>query len=340
MRKTSRFSLSVRSLAAAVTVLLASAAQAGDFTVEKRMAPDMKAMFGQVESRDITPARTRIGGTLVSRSVDEGAQVKAGDVIAIVTDEKLALQAQALDGQLSALESQLANANDALKRAEDLLPRGFVTRAAHDQAKTNVDVLKHQIDSMRSQRAVVAQQMSEGSVLAPKGGRVLTLSAIPGAVVMPGETIARIAAGALFLRLSLPERHAALLQMGAPVLLAPRGQDAGAAVGATRKGRIVKIYPEIDNGRVVADAEVENLGDHFVGERVKIYAPVGSRETMLIPRAAVATRSGVDYVRVSRAEGPLDVAIVYAESAEPGMVEVLTGLAPGDKVLLPEVLNQ
>jgi RND family efflux transporter MFP subunit len=339
MRKPSLFSLSVRGLAAASGFLFAGAAQAGDFTVEKRMAPDMKAMFGQVESRDVTPARTRIGGTLVSRSVDEGAQVKAGDVIAIVTDEKLALQAQSLDGQLSALESQLANANDALKRAEDLLPRGFVTRAAYDQARTNVDVLKHQVDSMRSQRAVVAQQMSEGSVLAPKDGRVLTLSAIPGAVVMPGEAIARIAAGGLFLRLSLPERHAALLKLGAPVLLAPRGQDAsaaaGAGIGGLRKGRIVKIYPEIDNGRVIADAEVENLGELFVGERVKIYAPVGAREVMLIPRAAVTTRSGVDYVRVQRAEGPLDVAIVYADSAEPDKVEVLTGLAAGDKVLVP-----
>jgi hypothetical protein len=97
----------------------------------------------------------------------------------------------------------------------------------------------------------------------------------------------------------------------------------------------VKIYPEIDNGRVIADAEVDNLGELFVGERVKIYAPVGAREVMLIPRAAVTTRSGVDYVRVQRAEGPLDVAIVYADSAEPDKVEVLTGLAAGDKVLVP-----
>ncbi len=315
----------------------ARVAAAGEFVVEQRVVPDMKAMFGQVQSRDVTPARTRIGGTLVSRSVDEGAIVKAGDVIAVVTDEKLALQAQSLDGQLSALQSQLDNANDALKRAEELLPRGFITKAAYDQARTNVDVLQHQIEAMRSQRAVVSQQMSEGSVLAPKDGRVLTLSAIPGAVVMPGEAIARIAAGALYLRLALPERHAALLQVGAPVLLAPRGVDAGVDVGKSdmRKGRIVKVYPEIDNGRVIADAEVDNLGDHFVGERVKILAPVGEREVVLVPRAAVTTRSGVDYVRVMRAQGPLDVAIVYADSAEPDMVEVLTGLVSGDKVVVP-----
>ena len=136
----------VQGVVAALGFLLAGAAQASDFVVEARKVSDMKAMFGQVQSRDVTSARTRIGGTLVSRSVDEGTQVKAGDVIAIVSDEKLALQAQSLDGQLSALESQLANANDALQRAQDLLPRGFVTKAAFDQAKTNVDVLQHQVE--------------------------------------------------------------------------------------------------------------------------------------------------------------------------------------------------
>ncbi len=107
-------------LALALFLIPAANAQAGEFVVKSRTTPDMKAMFGQVQSRDLVPARTRIGGTIVSRSVDEGAQVKAGDVIAVVADQKLALQAQSLDGQLSALTSQLENANVAFKRAADL----------------------------------------------------------------------------------------------------------------------------------------------------------------------------------------------------------------------------
>lgn len=344
MRSPKLFSLAVSLVvlglaAIAAGVASSGAARAGEFVVEKRAITDMKAMFGQVESRDIVPARTRIGGVLASRSVDEGTQVKAGDVIATVADEKLALQAELLDGTIKALQSQLDNANVALKRAQDLLPRGFITKAAFDQAKTNVDVLQHQVDLMRSQRDVVQQQMSEGNVLAPRDGRVLTISVIPGSVVLPGETIARIAAGSLFLRLSLPERHAALLKLGSQVALTPRGQDAGADaatdLAAMRKGKIVKIYPEIENGRVIADAEVGDLSDYFVGERVQIYAPVGEREALLVPRSAVTTRSGVDYVRVLRAEGPLGVAVVFAASSEPGMVEILTGLAPGDKVQVP-----
>ncbi len=328
------------SACALIALLLVSVApatsQAGEFIVETKSAPDIKAMFGQVQSRDIVPARARIGGTIISRSVDEGAEVKAGDVIAVVADPKLALQVQSLDGQLRGLNAQLENATVAFQRAESLLPRGFITKAAYDQAKTNVDVLSHQVEAMNAQRAVVSQQSTEGQVLAPKAGRVLTMSAIPGSVIMPGEAIARIAAGAYYLRLNLPERHASLLVVGAPVSVAPRGLDlVDAASDKTRKGRIVKIYPEIENGRVTVDAEVDGLGDYFVGERVQVYAPVGQRQAMFIPRAAIMTRAGVDYVRLLRPEGPLDVAVVFSDPHDGDMVETLTGLRAGDKVFTP-----
>ena len=321
-------------LALNLAFALSEKAGAGEFLVQPKTIPDMKAMFGQVESRDIVAARARIGGTIMSRSVDEGTEVQAGDVVAVVADEKLALQAQSLDGQLRALDSQLINAKTAFERARSLMAGGYTTQAAYDQAKTNLDVLQHQLESARSQRAVIAQQTDEGKVLAPKAGRVLTVAIVPGSVVMPGEALARIASGATFLRLSLPERHAALLRLDAPVSVAPRGLGA-ADGGSARQGRIAKIYPEIDNGRVIADAEVAGLADFFIGERVQIHAPVGERQALLIPRAAVATRSGVDYVRIVRPEGGLDVAVVVADAHQGDMVEALTGLKAGDKVETP-----
>ena len=320
-------------LAAALSAAALSAAGpagAGEFTVREQKVPNMKAIFGQAESRDVVPARTRIGGTIVKRFFDEGAQVKAGDAIAVVADQKLALQAESLDGQISALISQVENAKTAYKRAEDLLKSGFTTRAAYDQAKTNVDVLSHQLDSMKAQRAVIAQQTREGEVLAPKDGRLLTISVVPGAVVQPGEAIARVAGGALYLRLSLPERHAPLLRLGAPVIVAPRIDG-----GPSREGKIVRIYPELDNGRVIADAEVDNIENYFIGERVRVYAPVGERVALMAPRAAVTTRSGVDYVKLARAEGPLDVAVVFTDTDDPQKIEILSGLNAGDRIVTP-----
>ena len=100
------------SLAAALLLALHAGcpADAGEFVVQPVTVPDLKAVFGQVQSRDTVPARARIGGTLLSRAVEEGSAVKAGDVIAVVGDEKLALQLQATDARIKALQAQLDNA--------------------------------------------------------------------------------------------------------------------------------------------------------------------------------------------------------------------------------------
>ena len=236
---------------------------------------------------------------------------------------------------MSALNSQFDNANIAFKRASDLLPRGFTTKAAYDQAKTNVDVLAHQMDSMKSQRAVIAQQMTEGEILAPKDGRVLTMSAIPGSVVMPGEAIARIAAGSLFLRLSLPERHASLLELNAPVLLAPHGGDWNPANGGMRKATSSRSIRKSRTAASSPTPKSTNLSDFFIGERVQIVAPVGQRQALLIPRAA-----GFDPRRRRLCQGdavgrPDRRRHRLCRRPSCDMVEALTGLDAGDKVVTP-----
>jgi hypothetical protein len=57
-----------------------------------------------------------------------------------------------------------------------------------------------------------------------------------------------------------------------------------------------------------------------------------------VPAAAVTTRHGVDYVRLVGTEEPVDVAVILGETFERDgsqMIEILTGLNAGDKVLVP-----
>ncbi len=326
-------------LALAAT-LLPQAAGAGEFVVQPITVTDTKAVFGQVESREVVPARVRIGGTLLTRRVEEGSAVTAGEVIAVVGDDKLALQLQAVDARLKGLDSQLDTARTDLERAQSLLQRGAVSQSRLDQLRTIVDVLVNQIEAAKAERAVIVQQTAEGQVLAPKAGRVLTVPAAPGAVVMPGETVARIAAGGTFLRLSLPERHAARVKVGDPVFVGGRGLAPAAADAGTgrREGRIVKVYPELEGGRVIADAEIDGLSDFFVGERVPVWIAVGQRQALFVPPAAVRTRNGIDFVAVATPAGPAEVAVVLGarrDTAGGPAVEVLSGLKAGDRVVTP-----
>ena len=175
---------------------------------------EWKAVYGRVEARDTVPARARIGGIVVDLAVSEGDSVTEGQHLATVRDDKIAFQIAALDAQIRALQSQLATAETELTRGEALVERGVATAQRLDQLRTTVDVTRNQLAAAEAQRSVVVQQGAEGEVLAPGDGRVLTVPVTRGAVVLAGEPIATIGGGGFFLRLAIPERHAAALQEG------------------------------------------------------------------------------------------------------------------------------
>ena len=71
-------------LAMMAAVGLAGPVSAAEYTVTAVERQDLKAVFGRVESSDIVAARARLGGTILSLSVEEGSAVKAGEVVAVV----------------------------------------------------------------------------------------------------------------------------------------------------------------------------------------------------------------------------------------------------------------
>lgn len=321
-----------------VVGLVAVDARAGEFIVKASTVIEMKAVYGQVESRTILSARARISGTVSSVRVSEGAQVSKGDVIATVVDDKLALQLRAADARIAALNSQLDSARTDLQRAQDLLAKGAAAQSRVDTAKTQFDVVTNQLAAAIAEKAVIEQSTREGDILAPADGRVLTVPVADGSVIMAGEPVARVASGQYYLRLSLPERHAVEIAEGAHVDIGERGTGTNAGFVKASEGRIAKVYPEIENGRVIADVEVADIGTYFVNERTLVSIPVAKRTMLGVPPEALRVVHGIDYVTVETADGPLEVAVVlggeFHDAGQP-RVEILSGLADGDKVVLP-----
>ena len=312
-----------------------SIAAAAEVPVTVVQRPDLKAVFGQVESRDVVPARARIGGTVTLLSIEEGSAVKAGDVIARVVDDKLALQLNAIDARIKAIQAQLDNARIELDRGNQLLQGGVVPKTRVDLLQTQFDVLTNQLTAAQADRAVLVQQQSEGEVLAPAPGRVLTVPVTKGSVIMPGETIARIAGGGYFLRLSLPERHAGHIKLGDDVIVGSRGMTDLSKDAPLGHGKVVKVYPEIDNGNVLADVDVADLGHFFVGERTRVWIPVAMRTVVSVPASAITTRAGVDYVKLSSGtDVPVIIGQRFDANGTPA-VEILSGLGEGDVVVTP-----
>ena len=206
-------------LGALAAVLLALPVTATEFILKPVEVAETKALFGQIESRFVVPARSRIGGTIVALDVTEGDMVKAGQVIARVVDEKLELQLAAAEARLGAAQSELENAQTELARSEALLERGSTTQQAVDRVRTMVTVAASAVTELESSKSVIEQQMLEGDVIAPADGRILSIPTRFGEVIMAGEPVATIAAGNVFLRLAIPERHASGLTVGSSVAI-------------------------------------------------------------------------------------------------------------------------
>lgn len=320
----------MRAILLITSLLAASPLLAETITLEPSPVTEWKSVYGRVETRETVPARARIGGIVQSLSVSEGDTVTAGQELAVIHDDKIAFQIAALDAQIESLKAQLATAETELERGQALVERGVATVQRLDQLRTNVDVVRGQINSTEAQRSIAVQQASEGRVFAPGDGLVLTVPVTLGAVILPGEAVTTIGGGGFFLRLAVPERHAGALTEGAEIRITSAGQ--------AESGRIAKLYPQITNGRVVADVEVEGLETAYVDARVLVELPVGERMALLVPKAAVTTRSGLDFVAVEAAEGEAERTVVLGEPvAKDGveMIEVLSGLNAGDKVVAP-----
>jgi len=324
-------------LVALVATALALAPAKADDThrVEIRQVEDMKSIFGQVRSRKIIAARSRIGGTITTLSVSEGETVSAGTVIAIVGDPKLPLQIASLEARIDAGLSTVKNAELAHGRGKKLFDKGIIAKSRLDQLATSLEIARKTHASLAAERAIIEQRQKEGQVLAPAAGRILQVPVTPGAVVAPGEAMATVAVDDFILRLELPERHARFVKAGDEILLGARGLADNAP---RRMGQITQVYPELKNGRVIADAEVNGLGNYFVGERALVWIASGKRPIITIPDNYLVRRYGMDFVHLAQADRPpLQVVVQRGEqlAKSPQLIEILSGLKAGDQIIKP-----
>jgi RND family efflux transporter MFP subunit len=323
--------------ATALTAVIASppsASAADTITVQPSPLRDEKAVFATIETRRSVPARTRIGGTIAALAVKEGDHVDLGQVIATVGDDKLALQMKSLDAQMAGLEAQQSQAQIDLTRTEELFAKNIVAKTRLDEARTAYNVASNALRARTAERSVIAQQLAEGNVLAPAAGRVLRVPFTVGTVVMAGDAVGQIAEQNFVLRLRVPESQARGLKAGDPIRI-----DAGELGGAgPRFGTITLVYPQIEEGRVVADAKVDGLGDYFVSARIRVWIAAGERTAFVIPSGAIETRFGVDYVRLRDGAKDIEVPVQRGRPAPrpdlPDGIEILSGLKSGDVLVV------
>jgi len=296
------------------------------YTVRAQAVDDLKPVAASVTTQKMADARARIGGTLVRLTVKEGDVVRRGQVIGQVVDQRIGLETAAYGAQVGAAEAQAERAQADLARTQDLYDHGVYAKARLEQAQAAAKAAAGALGAARAQRAASAESGAQGAILAPSDGRVLQVEVPAGSVVMPGQSIVTLTAGAPVIRIAAPEADMHAVKLGQS--LAVTGDVPGQ--GPT-SAAVAQIYPAVAGGLVTADLTAD-----FVGQRVRVALPVGQRQALIVPARLVFARFGVDYVRLVAKDGSAsDAPVQTAPTASAGLVEILSGLAAGDVIVAP-----
>ncbi len=313
-----------------VPTISRTAPAAGRLTIQAQTIADLKPVPATLMTRDMAEARARISGTLVSLAVKEGDIVRQGQEIGRIKDDRLALQTSAFDAQVNAAAAEASRAQADLSRTRTLFAHGVYAQARLDQVEAQAKAANANLAAARAQRGASAELGAQGAILAPAAGRVLVADVPVGSVVMPGQSIARLTAGPMVVRIELPEGQARALKVGDVVQLAAEDLR-----GLASEGTITQVYPSITAGQVTADVTAPNAPQDLIGQRVRARVKIGERQALVVPRSYVVTRYGVDYARLVQGDGSLsEIPIQTSAGPTPQTVEVLSGLRAGD-VLTP-----
>lgn len=249
----------------------------------------------------------------------DGAYVPKGAVIAeLVRAEQGA--------QLAQFEARLREAQLQLERVQSLMKQGFATRAQLDSAQAAVDVARGQVDAARS-------QIGDRVIRAPFSGWLSLRRISPGAVVNAGTTVATIVDySRIKLDFPVPESYLSVLAPGMPI-----SARAAAFGGETFSGTVASIDPLVDP--VTRSASVRALLPNperrlRPGMLMTVEVRSRPRTAVVVPELALV---GLGEQRYVFRLGPDNKAVrqdVVTGARRDGMVEIVSGLAPGTPIIL------
>jgi RND family efflux transporter MFP subunit len=258
------------------------------------------------------PARFRAG-------LSSGMQVRAGEVLAqlINTDT---------DQGLAEARLRLEAASKELARYQRAFESGVVPAAQVAQYKAEAD--------LAAQHLVAARERRSGLDLrSPVAGWLLVGERLPPeSTVQAGTVLARVAAGGtprIEARAAAADRNR--LHEGLAVQLVTPG-----AAGPAGRGVIREISPVLEAGGTVAVvAEVtEGASLPASGEGVELRVELDPRpQALTVPEEALLVSEGGDAVYVKEGNRARRRTVTTG-SRSGGRVEILTGLSPGDKVVV------
>jgi RND family efflux transporter MFP subunit len=323
---------------------------------------------GYVVARRQATVSSKVTGKVAEVLIEEGMEVKEGQLLARLDDttsrpvyQLAQRQLEAARKNLDEVQVRVAEAERNLRRTEQLRKDKLVSELQLDQAQSEAAALNARLEALRSDVQVAegtvrvrAQELDDLQVRAPFDGVVVSKDAQPGEMVSP------ISAGGGFTRtgiatvVDMDSREIEVDVNEAFINRVSAGQKAEAVLDAypdwVVPSHVINIVPTADRQkatvrvRIAFDTlEPRILPDmgvkvSFLEERKDTGADPAAavRPAVRIPSAAVIKDGDTSFVWRIR-DGEVERVAVSTAGERDGQIEVLSGINAGDVVVAAPV---
>jgi RND family efflux transporter MFP subunit len=148
---------------------------------------------GEVRARVESQLGFRVSGKIISRKVELGQRVKAGQVLAQLDPQDYKLQADAARAQLASAATNRDLAAADFKRYKDLKDQNFISAADLERRETTLKSAIAQYDQAQAQFTGQGNQAAYTTLVADASGVVTSVDAEVGQVVGAGSPVIRVA---------------------------------------------------------------------------------------------------------------------------------------------------
>jgi membrane fusion protein, multidrug efflux system len=302
--------------------------------VEAQQLVSGPTISGSLMAEQEATVRAEVAGAVLRVMAEPGQSVAAGAELARIDDTPIRDLVLSARSGVTMAQNSAGLADREVQRAVALLQAGAVAERVVEQARNAQSGAQAQLADARARLTQAEQQLAKTVVRAPFAGVVAARPANAGDVVAPGAPMFTVVNPAsMRLEASVPAAELAQVRVGTPVEFTVNGYP-----DRRFTGRITRVNPVADPAtrQVRLIVSLPNQGGTLVGglfaegrvtsqTRTGAVVPSSAVDEQGVRPAVVRVRNGV----VERVEITLGI-----RDAARGLVEVVTGVAVGDTVLL------
>lgn len=295
---------------------------------------------GEIRARLESRLSFRVGGKLLTRKVNLGDTVKAGQVLAQLDPQDLVLAQDSAKAALLAARANRDQAGADYKRFIELKEQGFISAAELERRDTAFKAAQAQLDQAKAQSSAQGNQAAYAQLLADASGVVTGVDAEPGMVVAAGTPIVRIANdGPRDVVFSVPEDQLSRVRTaaGRPGALKVKLWGEGQVAGELSLREVSAATDPVTRTFLIK-ADAGKL-DARLGQTATVSLALPKVDQIIkLPLSAVLQQQGQTVVWVlDPSTMTIKAQTVQIGGAEGNEVVVASGLMPGQEVVVAGV---